>query len=136
MRINHTERALSLLSDRDHHCNMKNIYLQLAGCFLTFLGCFMGVFRLFHGCFKDTSKLFQQYFNVILEYIMSVLRVLFGCFYPIEFTVVAALVSVHKINLFGGAASLHIGLPARESVPVACPYVCSNQLLERFRCKY
>ena len=48
-----------------------------------FLGCFMGVFRLFHGCFKDTPRLFQEYFNVILEYIMGVTRVFLGGFCPI-----------------------------------------------------
>ena len=46
----------------------------------------MGVFGLFHGCFKDTSRLFQEFFNVILEYVIEVPEVFLGYFFPIEFT--------------------------------------------------
>ena len=85
------ERLLFLLSD--HRCDMENIYLYLQRCFWVF---FFGVFRLFHGYFKGTSRLFQENFNVILEYVNDVPRVLLGCFCPIQFALVAALTSVRK----------------------------------------
>ena len=47
---------------------MENRYLYLPGVFWPF----MGVLRLFQGCFKDTLRLFQEYFNAILEYAMVV----------------------------------------------------------------
>ena len=63
-------------------------------------GHFLVVFRLFHGCFKGTSKLFQEYFNVILECVMGVPRVLLGCFCPMKFTLVAVLTYVHNSKPF------------------------------------
>ena len=88
MKLDYTERALFLLSD--HHCNMKNIYLWLAGCFF-------GVSWVFLGYSMGVSKILQEYFNVILQCIIGVPRVLLGCFCPIEFALVAAPASVHKI---------------------------------------
>ena len=63
-----------------------------------FLGRFWGVFGLFHGCFKGTSRLFREYFSVILEYIIGLPMAFLGCFYPIEFELVVALTCVHKSN--------------------------------------
>ena len=61
---------------------------------------FMGVFGLFHGCFKDTSRLFQEFFNVILEYVIEVPEVFLGYFFPIELTWVTEMTSVHKSKHF------------------------------------
>ena len=42
-----------------------------------------------------------------------------------------------QLHFFGGAASLHIGLPVCLPARLyARPPVCSNQLLERFRLQY
>ena len=65
-----------------------------------FLWWFNGVFRAFHGCFKGTSRLFQECFNLILEYVTGVPGVFFGSFFPFEFAWVVAMASVCKINLF------------------------------------
>ena len=72
------------------------IYIFIFTC--VFLWRFMGVFRLFHGCFKGTSQLFQECFNVILEYVTGVRGVLRA--FPFEFAWVAAMASVCKVNLF------------------------------------
>ena len=45
----------------------------------------MGVFRLFNGCFNGTSRLFQERFDAILEYVTGVPAVFVGCYCPIEF---------------------------------------------------
>ena len=41
---------------------------------LEFLRQFMGALRLFYGCFYGTSRLFQEFFDVIFEFVMGVLR--------------------------------------------------------------
>ena len=61
---------------------------------------FMGVFRIFHGCFKGTSRLFQDCFNVKLQYVKGVPGVFLRPFCPIEFVWVAAMASVCKVSLF------------------------------------
>ena len=60
----------------------------------------MGVFRLFYVCFKGTSRLFQECFNVIIEYVTGVPGVFLGSFFTFEFAWVAANASVFKVNLF------------------------------------
>ena len=65
-----------------------------------FLGGFTGVFRIFHGCFKDTSRLFQESFNLILEYVMEVPRVFLGIFIPIKFAYITEMTSVHNSKPF------------------------------------
>ena len=60
----------------------------------------MGVFRLFHGCFKDTSRLFQEFYNVILEYVMEVPTVFLGSFFQNEFARVNEITSAHKSKYF------------------------------------
>ena len=60
----------------------------------------MGVFRLFHLCFKNTSRLFQECFNVIVEYLMEVQRIFIGRFFQIEFAWVTEITSVHKHKPF------------------------------------
>ena len=52
----------------------------------------MDVFRLFHGCLNGTSGIFQEYFNVILDYVV----VVSGCFCPIEFAWVTEKTYIHK----------------------------------------
>ena len=75
---------------------MKNIYLCLHVCFWAF----MGAFRLFHECLKGTSRLYQDCFNVNLQYLKGVPGVFLRPFCPIEFVWVAAMASVCKVNLF------------------------------------
>ena len=43
-----------------------------------------------------TSRTFQEYYSVILEYIMGVPSGFFGCFCLIEFAWAAAMTTVHK----------------------------------------
>ena len=65
-----------------------------------FLGRFVGGFRLFYWCFMGTSRLFQECFYVILEYVTGVPRLLQGCFCQIELPWVAVMTSVHKSKPF------------------------------------
>ena len=95
MRLNYTERALFILSD--HHYGMENIFPYLPRCFLEGSGCFQAISWVF---FKGDLRLFQEYFNVILEFVMSVPRVFLGCFCPIELTLVADLTSVYRSKPF------------------------------------
>ena len=60
----------------------------------------MGDFGLFRGRFKDTSRLFQEPFNVILVNVIEVPRVSLGPFFPIKFAYVTEMTSVHKSNHF------------------------------------
>ena len=46
------------------------------------------------------SRFFQDYFNVILEYVMGVPRVFLVCFCSIDVALVAALTSAHKSKPF------------------------------------
>ena len=65
-----------------------------------FFGWFMGVFGLFLGWFKDTSRLFQECFNVILEYAIEGPRVFLEYFFPIELIWVTEMTFVHKSKHF------------------------------------
>ena len=56
-----------------------------------FLGRFMGVFRLFHGSLRVVQDYFKSVFDVILEYVTGVYRVILRCFCPIEVAWVAAM---------------------------------------------
>ena len=65
-----------------------------------FFGRFMGVFGLFLGWLKDTSRLFQECFNVILKYAIEGPRVFLEYFFPIELIWVTEMTFVHKSKHF------------------------------------
>ena len=80
MKLNYTGRTDFLRSD--HYCDMENIFMYIC----------LGVSWLVHGClqaiswvFKGTSRLFQKYFVVILEYVIGVPWVF------LEFSVILSL---------------------------------------------
>ena len=56
----------------------------------------MGVFRLFHG----GSRILQEFYNVILEYVMEVPMVFLGSFFQNEFARVNEITSAHKSKYF------------------------------------
>ena len=60
----------------------------------------MGVFQAILWVFKGTFRLFQECFDVILEYVTGVPRVFSGCSCPIEFAWEAAMNYVHKNTPF------------------------------------
>ena len=86
MKLNYTKRRVFLM--RDHHCDMENIYICLC------------VFRPFNGCSKNTSWLFQECFNVIIEHVIEVVRVFLEPFFSIEFAWVTKMTSVTKSKPF------------------------------------
>ena len=91
MKLNYTGRAI--FHPRDHYYDMKNMYLYLPGCFL---GGSWVFFRLIPGF----SRVYQNYLDMILEYVTGVPRVFLGCFCPIEISWVAAMTSIHKSKPF------------------------------------
>ena len=64
------------------------------------LGRFIGVFLAISWVFKGILRLFQECLDVILVYVMSVSRVLLGCFCPLEFSWVDAMTAIHKSEPF------------------------------------
>ena len=52
-----------------------------------------------HGCFQ-TSRFFQEFYNVILEYVMEVPTVFLGSFFQNEFAQVTEMTSANKSKYF------------------------------------
>ena len=58
----------------------------------------MGVFRLYDGFLRVVQDYFKSVFDVILEYVTGVPRVILRCFCPIEVAWVAAMTFLYKIK--------------------------------------